>query len=142
MPGGKRLFLLIIDDMSSCMWLVLLAAKDEVTMVITHFRAHVGVEAQYRVVSLWTDNSGEFMVKDFMEQCADEGIQHHLTTLYTPQQNGVVERHNQTMLGMARSMMKSTGMPNWMWGEAMLTAVFILNRLPTRSVNGKTLYEA
>jgi hypothetical protein len=52
MPGGKRLFLLIIDDMSSCMWLVLLAAKDEVTMVITHFRAHVGAEAQYRVVSL------------------------------------------------------------------------------------------
>jgi transposase InsO family protein len=82
------------------------------------------------------------MAKDFMEQCTDEGIQHHLTTLYTPQQNGVVERHNQTMLGMARSMMKLTGMPNWMWGEAVLTAVFILNRLPTRSVNGKTLYEA
>jgi transposase InsO family protein len=82
------------------------------------------------------------MQKDFMEQCTDKGIQHNLTTPYTPQQNGMVERHNQTMLDMARSMMKSMGMPNWMWGEAMLTAVFVLNQLPTRSVDGKTSYEA
>jgi transposase InsO family protein len=45
-----------------------------------------------------------------------EGVQHHLTTLYTPQQNGVVERQNQTVLGMARSMLKAMRMPDLFWG--------------------------
>jgi hypothetical protein len=53
-----------------------------------------------------------------------------------------VERRNQTVVGMARSMMKAKGLPEMFWGEAMNTAVFILNRLPTCSLNGKTPYEA
>jgi hypothetical protein len=54
----------------------------------------------------------------------------------------VVERRNQTVVAMARSMMKSAGMPGRFWGEAVTTAVFILNRAPTRAVAGKTPYEA
>jgi hypothetical protein len=54
----------------------------------------------------------------------------------------MVERRNQTMFGMARSMMKAMGVLNWLWGEAVLTAVFILNRSPTCSVDDKTPYEA
>lgn len=77
----------------------------------------------------------------FKEHCADHGVQRHLTAPYTPQQNGVVERRNQTVLGMARSMMKGMNVPGWLWGEVVCTAVFILNRSPTRSVDGKTPFE-
>ena len=69
-------------------------------------------------------------------------MQRHLTAPYTPQQNGVVERRNQTLLDMARSMLKAKQVPNLFWGEAVLTAAFILNRSFTRSVDGMTSYEA
>jgi hypothetical protein len=60
----------------------------------------------------------------------------------SPQQNSVVERRNQTVVAMARSMMKSKGMPDRFWGEAVSTAIYLLNRAPTKSVVGMTPYEA
>lgn len=61
---------------------------------------------------------------------------------YSPQQNGVVERRNQTILGMARSLLKAKNMPARYWGEAVTTAVFLLNRAPTKSLANITPYEA
>jgi hypothetical protein len=52
-----------------------------------------------------------------------------------------VERRNQSVMEMAHNMMKAMSMPSWFWGEAVLTAVFILNRSPTQSVEGRTPYE-
>ena len=74
--------------------------------------------------------------------CADQGVQRHLTAPYSPQQNGVVERRNQTIVGMARSLLKVKDMPQIFWGEAVSTAVFILNRSPTHSVDGMSPFEA
>ena len=68
-------------------------------------------------------------------------MRHH-TAPYTPRQNDVVERRNQTMVGMARSMMKAKKMPAEFWGEAVTTAVFILNRAPTKALKGKTQFKA
>ena len=76
---------------------------------------------------LRTDRGGEFTARVFEEHCAGEGVQRHLTAPYTPQQNGVVERRNQTVLGMSCSMMKGMNVPGWLWGEAVSTAIFILN---------------
>jgi hypothetical protein len=87
------------------------------------------------------DHGGEFTARTFMEYCTEQGIQRHLTTPYMPQQNGMVERTNQTIMGMARSMMKEKSLPGWFWGEAANAAVFILNQAPTQSVNGKTPFE-
>jgi hypothetical protein len=69
-------------------------------------------------------------------------VKRHLTAPYSPQQNGVVERRNQTVVGMARCMLKAKGMPSCFWGEAVTTAVYVLNRAHTHSVDGKTPYEA
>jgi hypothetical protein len=91
---------------------------------------------------LCTDNGGEFTSTEFASYCADEGIQRHYSAPYSPQQNGVVERRNQTVVGMARALLKQRGMPAVFWGEAVLTAVYILNRSPTKALDGKTPYEA
>ena len=123
------------------MWLVLLASKDQAAGAIKQLQARLEVESGERLGTLRTDRGGEFTARAFMEYCADQGIQRHLTAPYMPQQNGVVERRNQTVLGMARSMMKGMQVPGWLWGEAVSTAVFVLNRSPTRSVEGKTPYE-
>jgi uncharacterized cupredoxin-like copper-binding protein len=70
------------------------------------------------------------------------GIEHQLTAPYTPQQNGVVERKNRTIMEMARCMLHDKGLPKEFWAEAANTAVFLLNRLPTKAVQKKTPFEA
>jgi transposase InsO family protein len=141
-PRGKKLFLLAVDDMSRYMWALLLASKDEAASALTHLQVRAEVEVGHKLGTLRTDRGGEFTAQAFMEYCASKGVQHHLTAPYTPQQNGVVERRNQTVLGMARCMLKSMGVPGRFWGEAVTTAVFVLNRAPTRALEDKTPYEA
>ena len=79
---------------------------------------------------------------EFAAYYADQGVVRHHTVPYSPQQNGMVERRNQTVVGMARSMMKAKGMSARFWGEAVTTAVFILNRALTKALTGKAPFEA
>jgi hypothetical protein len=69
-------------------------------------------------------------------------VQRHYSGPYSPQQNGVVERRNQTVVGMARALLKQRGMPAVFWEEAVVMAVYILNRSHTKALNDRTLYEA
>jgi transposase InsO family protein len=112
-PGSKRSFLLIVDDKSRFMWLVLLASKDQAGQALIQFQARAEVESGRKLGTLRTDRGEEFTARAFAEHCAEYGVQRHLTAPYTPQQNGVVERRNQTVLGMARSMMKAKKVPGW-----------------------------
>jgi IS30 family transposase len=84
----------------------------------------------------------EFNSNAFTVYCNEQGIKHYTTTPYSPQQNGVVERRNQSVVEMVRCMLKSKGVPSKYWGEAINTAVYLLNRSPTKSLDGKTPYEA
>ncbi|CAN6310868.1 unnamed protein product [Urochloa humidicola] len=140
--GGRRFFLLLVDDCSRFMWLHLLSSKDEAAAAIKVFKALVEKETGKKLKVLRTDRGGEFTSIEFGQFCAEEGVERHLSAPYSPQQNGVVERRNQTVVGMARCMLKAKGMPAAFWGEAVSTAVFILNRAPTKSLKGKTPFEA
>ena len=116
-PGGRRYFLLLVDDLSRYMWVMILGSKGEAADAIR--RAQVGVEAESgrKLRVLRTDNGGEFTAAEFASYCADEGIQRHYSAPYSPQQNGVVERRNQTVVGMARALLKQRGMPAVFWGR-------------------------
>ncbi|KAL8127888.1 hypothetical protein AgCh_014727 [Apium graveolens] len=70
------------------------------------------------------------------------GIRRHYTAPYTPQQNGVMERRNRTVMEMARSLLKEMNLPTTFWGEVIRHALYVLNRLPTRALTGITPYEA
>lgn len=89
-----------------------------------------------------TDRGGEFMSREFITYCDEAGITHHFTAPYSPQQNGVVERRNRTIVVMARSLLKGRQLPSHLWGEAVRHSTYFLNRLPTRSMSGATPYEA
>jgi hypothetical protein len=82
------------------------------------------------------------MAAEFASYCTDEGVQCHYSAPYNPQQNDVVERHNQTVVGMARALLKQRGMHAVFWGEAVVTAVYFLNRSPTKALIDRTLCEA
>ncbi|WVZ68030.1 hypothetical protein U9M48_017021 [Paspalum notatum var. saurae] len=126
--GGRKYFLLLVDDTTRFMWLRLLSSKDEAPEAIKHFQAKVEAETGNKLKVLRTDRGGKFTSVEFGRYCPDEGVERHLTAPYSPQQNGVVERRNQTIVGMARSMLKAKKMPAEFRGEAVNTAVFILNR--------------
>jgi transposase InsO family protein len=90
--GGRRYFLLLIDDATCYMWVVLLTAKSEASSAIKGIQAAVEKECGRKLRVLRTDNRGEFTAAEFAAYCADEGITRHFSAPYTPQQNGVVER--------------------------------------------------
>jgi hypothetical protein len=84
---------------------------------------------------------GEFTAVHFHEYFAELGVRRELTAPYTPQQNGVVERWNQTVVRTAQSMLKAKNLPGIFWGEAVTVAVYTLNRTTTKGNGGKTPYE-
>jgi transposase InsO family protein len=124
------------------MWVVVLGSKGEAADAIRRAQAAAEAECGRKLRMLCTDNGGEFMAAEFASYCVDEGVQRHYSTPYSPQQNGGVERRNQTVVGMARVLLKQRGMPTVFWGEAVVTTVYILNRSPTKALNGRTSYEA
>jgi transposase InsO family protein len=141
-PGGKRYFLLLVDDKNMFMWLALLSAKSDTLTALKKFQAKVEVETGRRLRVLRTDNGGEFTSVEFEMYCAEHGVERQHTTPYTPQQNDVVEQRNQSVVTMARSLLKSRSMPAMLWGEAVATAVYLLNRAPTKAIDVITPYEA
>ncbi|KAL0418481.1 UNVERIFIED_CONTAM: putative mitochondrial protein [Sesamum radiatum] len=78
----------------------------------------------------------------FDKFCEEEGIEHQTTVSYNPQQNGVSERKNRTVMEMARSMLQEKHLPKAFWAEAVYTAVYLLNRCPTKAVQNMTPIEA
>lgn len=93
------------------------------------------------IKTLRRDRGGEFISNEFSAFCESNGITRYLTAPYTPQQNGVVERRNRTLLDMVRSIQKHMKFPNYLWGEAVSYATYIINRAATRVIKNKTPYE-
>ena len=82
----------------------------------------------------------EYTSNEMNQFCQDNGIIHQITAPYSPQSNGVAERKNRTLLDMVNSMILSSGVSQNLWGEALLSACFILNRIPFKDKN-ETPYE-
>ena len=91
--------------------------------------------------TLWSGNGGEYLSKEFNAYLQSKRINHEFSTSYSPAQNGVAERFNQTLMESARSMMAEAGLSECYWAEAVATAAYLRNRLPTRSLKSITPYE-
>lgn len=140
--SNKKYFLLFVDDFTRMMWIYFLSEKSEAFSFFLQFKALVERQSGCLIKTLRTDRGGEFIYNAFMTHCRENGIQRQLTVKYTPQQNGVAERKNRTIVEMARSMLEQKGLPKKFWAEVVNTAVYILNRSPTKAVLNKTPIEA
>jgi transposase InsO family protein len=140
-PSGKRYFLLLVDDHSRYMWVALLATKDEAPVVIRHIQAAAKRKSGKQLRALCTDRGGKFTTAHFHKYFTELGVRWELTAPYTPQQNGVIKRRNQTVVRTARSMLKAKNLPGIFWGEAVTVAVYTLNRMTTKGNGSKTPYE-
>ncbi|MCO5580873.1 hypothetical protein L7F22_034745 [Adiantum nelumboides] len=92
--------------------------------------------------TLRTDQGGEYMSGAFKDFLGKKGIKHQCTMPYTPQQNGVAERKNKSLMEMARCMLKAKSLPHKLWMEAVACAAHVLNRCPTRALKTITPYES
>jgi hypothetical protein len=79
---------------------------------------------------------------EFADYCVAKGVHRQYMAPYSPQQNHVIEHQNGMVVATARGMLKAKGLPRWFWGELVNAAVYVLNRCPTKSVDGITPLEA
>ena len=86
------------------------------------------------------DCGGEYMSNPFSDFLKENGIIHQLTMSYTPQQNGIAKTRNRTLLDMVRSMLSHSSLGSTFWGEAIITAMFLLNLVPTK-IHSRTPHE-
>jgi len=140
--GYEFLFPHFIDDFSRMCWIFFLKIKDQDFSCFMEFNNNMENQSGYYIKCLRTDRGGEYISNEFTKFCQDYGIKMQLTTNVTPQQNGVCERKNRTIVNMARSMLHSQYLNYMFWANACRTSVYILNRIPTKSLKGITPYEA
>ena len=98
------------------------------------------IKTQYNTIvcHLRSDNGREYVSDEFRSELAKQGILQQLTCPYTPEQNGVAERKNRSLMSIVRCLLRGMNVPKLFWHMAVLTAAFLLNRTPSRSLQGKT----
>ncbi|WJZ99452.1 hypothetical protein VitviT2T_017897 [Vitis vinifera] len=121
--------------MSDGMWKL----NDEAIEKFVLYKTEVENQLNKKIKVLRSDRGGEYE-SPFVDICAQHGIIHETTTPYSPQSNGVAERKNRTLKEMMNAMLISSSLPQNMWGEAILTANYLLNKVPKKKAE-KTPYE-
>lgn len=115
-----------------------LKTEDEVFDRFREFKALVENTTGKMIQVLHSDNSGEYIDKDFTSFYAQEGIKRLWTAPYNPQRNGVVEGKNKTIVGVAKAMLYDQDLPRFLWDEACNTIVYIQDRTPYTALGKKT----
>lgn len=142
--AGERYFITFIDDLSRYGYVYLIHEKSQAVDILEVFITEVERQLDRKVKIVRSDRGGEFYGRydetgqkpgPFAKFLEKRGICAQYAMPGTPQQNGVAERRNRTLLDMVRSMMSFSTVPDSLWGEALKTAMYILNRVPSKAVS-------
>lgn len=136
--GGAKYFVTFIDDCSRKTFVYVLKTKNEVFDKFVQFKTLVENQTNNKVKVLRTDNGTEYINKNFDKFCVEHGIKHEKSAPYTPQQNGLSERMNRTLIEKVRCLLLDTSMKKGFWAEALKYAVEIVNVLPCAAENNKS----
>ncbi|KAI9181123.1 hypothetical protein LWI28_011688 [Acer negundo] len=137
--SGAYYFLTIVDDYTRFTWIFLMRHKSEAQSLLKRFFNYVFTQFESQIKIFRSDNGGEFIsLRSFFY---DHGVIFQHSCVYTPQQNGVVERKHRHILQVARALKFQARLPSQFWGECALTAVHIINRLPSPVLSFKTPFE-
>ncbi|GJV61226.1 retrovirus-related pol polyprotein from transposon TNT 1-94 [Tanacetum coccineum] len=138
---GKKYILVIVDDYSRFTWVKFLRSKDETPEFVINFLKQIQVGLNKTVRYIRTDNGTEFVNQVMSEYYEGVGVFHQKSVPRTPQQNGVVERRNRTLVEAARTMMIFSKALMFLWAEAVATACYTQNRSLIHTRHNKTPYE-
>jgi transposase InsO family protein len=139
--GGNKYGLVIIDDYSRFTWVFFLQDKSETQEVLKKFLRMAQNEFDAKIKKIRSDNGTEFkntQVEYFLDE---EGIKHEFLAPYIPQQNGVAERKNRTLIEVARTMLDEYKTLDQFWMEAINMVCHATNRIYLHKLLKKTSYE-
>jgi transposase InsO family protein len=139
--GGRYYFISFTDDSARYSWLYQLRKKSEAFGAFKAWHKEVERQTGRKLRVFRSDNGGEYITLEWELYMKEHGIVHQKTTPRTPEQNGVSERLNLTLMDRVRTILIESQLPLSLWAEAVNYAVYTKNRSPTAAINGKTPYE-
>lgn len=139
--GGARYFLIFVDDHSRMVFVYFLKAKSETFHFFKQFKYMAENQKERKIKILRTDNGLEFCSKEFEQYLTNAGIIHQKTNVYSPQQNGLSERMNRSLVEKARCLIFDAGLHKKFWAEAINTSVYLRNRSVVTGLKNITPYE-
>jgi len=125
--GGYLYYLTFTDNYSRKTWIYFLKKKDEVFTWFRHFKALIENQAKKKIKILSTENGTEYQSNKFHGFCKEAGIKRETTTPYTPEQNGVAERKNCTIVEVVHAMIHDQRLPKFLWAEATNNPIYVQN---------------
>ncbi|KAI3735402.1 hypothetical protein L6452_14898 [Arctium lappa] len=139
--GKKSYCLVIVDDYSRFTWVYFLRTKDETSGLIKSFILRIENQTNQKVKVIRSDNGTEFKNLDLNTFCEEKGIERQYSAPRSPQQNGVAESRNRTLIEAARSLLADSKLPITFWAEAVNTACYVQNRVLVVKPKNKTPYD-
>ncbi|PKU81996.1 Retrovirus-related Pol polyprotein from transposon TNT 1-94 [Dendrobium catenatum] len=139
--SGFLYYVLFTDDYTRFTWLFPLKHKSEVTTVFKSFKIFVENSFSCKIKSLRTDGGGEYLNTAFTILLQQAGRSHQISCPYTPEQNGVAERKHRHLLETTRALLYTASISNSYWPDAILTANYLVNRMPSPNTDNKSPYE-
>ena len=133
--NGKKWFINFVDDCTRVTWVYLLKHKSDVCDVFRSFHQMIATQFNTYIKVIRSDNGGEYFKTELIEFMNSNGILHQTTCPYSPQQNGVAERKNRHILEVTRSLLIDGNVPSHLWGEAVSSTVYLINRTPSSVLN-------
>ncbi|RVW70040.1 Retrovirus-related Pol polyprotein from transposon RE2 [Vitis vinifera] len=128
---GFQYFVTFIDDYSRCTWLFLMKNRAELFSIFQKFYTEIQTQFNISIRVLRSDNAREYFSAQFTSFMSHHGILHQSSCAHTPQQNGVAERKNRHLVETARTLLLHSHVPFRFWGDAVLTACYLINRMPS-----------
>ncbi|GKB13723.1 putative ribonuclease H-like domain-containing protein [Tanacetum coccineum] len=138
----KKMYCLVVtDDFSRFTWVFFLATKDETSGILKSFITRIENLVDHKVKVIRCDNRTEFKNKEMNQFCEMKGILRQYSVARTPQQNGVGEKRNRTLIEASRTMLADSKLPTTFWAEAVNTACYVQNKVLVVKPHNKTPYE-
>ncbi|CDF32368.1 unnamed protein product [Chondrus crispus] len=132
--GGSRYFITFVDDHSNWVVVYTMRNKSEAFAKYKLYEKLAQTHTGRKVKVLRTDRGGEYLSTEFKSHLDLNSMQHQLTTAYTPEQNGVAERLNRTLIDLVRSRLSHKQVSKRFWAEALATSVYVRNRVTSRAL--------
>ncbi|PKU80445.1 Retrovirus-related Pol polyprotein from transposon TNT 1-94 [Dendrobium catenatum] len=138
---GFRFYVIFIDDCTRYTWIYPLQFKSDVFSVFVTFKTQIENFAGRRIKTIRTDGGTEFVNSSFHNFLRSNGISHQISCPYTPEQNGLAERKHRHIIETTRALLLTASLPHSYWAEAVTTAVYLINRLPSLTIHNQTPLE-
>ncbi|PKU62337.1 Retrovirus-related Pol polyprotein from transposon TNT 1-94 [Dendrobium catenatum] len=139
---GYKYYVIFVDDHSRFTWLYPLMQKSDVANTFIQFKKYIEKLTVKSIKCLRTDGGLEYNNQYLTDFLKNNGISHQMSCPYTPEQNGTSERKHRHILETTRSLLITASVPTHYWPDAMITATYLINRMPSPATNNISPFES